>query len=259
MLASCIPRMGLSEMSSNNEYQRILVVDDDLHIRRLLSRILSIEGYAIETVADAQAMWRAFRTRTFDLIILDLRLPGADDGLAVAGQLRTESDVPLIMLTGKVEPIDKVVGLEIGADDYVTKPFDRHELIARIRSILRRSRVRNRITIDWQRVQPVIKFAGWTLDVPRRQLTAASGVRTELTNFEFLLLSALAQKPGKLLTRDQILATVASRQWSPSDRSIDVHIAKLRRKLRDDPRHPELIKTIRGTGYMFAPPNHNDN
>jgi DNA-binding response OmpR family regulator len=105
----------------------------------------------------------------------------------------------------------------------------------------------------------VIKFAGWTLDVTRRQLTAASGVRTELTNFEFLLLSALAQKPGKLLTRDQILATVASRQWSPSDRSIDVHIAKLRRKLRDDPRHPELIKTIRGTGYMFVPPNHNDN
>jgi two-component system, OmpR family, response regulator len=245
-------------MPSEIEHQRILAVDDDVHIRRLLSRILSVEGYAIETVADAQAMWQAFRTRTFDLIILDLRLPGGEDGLAVAGKIRNESDVPLIMLTGKVEPIDKVVGLEVGADDYVTKPFDRHELLARIRSILRRSRMQNRTTADSKRVQPVIKFAGWTLDVARRQLTAVSGERIDLTSFEFLLLSVLAQKPGKLLTRDQILAKVASRQWNPSDRSIDVHIAKLRRKLHDDPRHPELIKTIRGTGYMLATPNHDD-
>jgi two-component system, OmpR family, response regulator len=241
-------------MPGNNECQRILVVDDDIRIRRLLSRILSVEGYAVETVADTEAMWRAFRARTFDLVILDLRLPGGDDGLVVAGQLRTESDVPLIMLTGKVEPIDKVVGLEVGADDYVTKPFDRHELIARIRSILRRSRLQNQIAVDSQRV---IRFAGWAVDLARRQLSAPDGLKIELTNFEFLLLSALVQKPGRPLRRDQILEMVASRRWNPSDRSIDVHIGKLRRKLGDDPRHPELIKTVHGTGYLFAPPNHN--
>jgi two-component system, OmpR family, response regulator len=235
---------------------RILVVDDDIHIRRLLSRLLSVEGFVIETVADAQAMWRAFRTRTFDLVILDLRFPGGQDGIALAGRLRTESDVPLIMLTGKVEPIDKVVGLEIGADDYVTKPFDRHELIARIRSILRRSRLRSGIDPDG--AKRVIRFAGWTLDLGSRRLTAPGGEKIELTSFEFLLLSALAQKPGRLLSRDQMLELVASRHWDPSDRSIDVHIAKLRRKLRDDPRHSELIKTVRGIGYMFAPPGDSD-
>ena len=239
-------------MLSNSESQRILVVDDDIYIRRLLSRILSEEGYAIETVADAQAMWRALRTRTFNLVILDLRLSGGQDGIALAGQLRTESNVPLIMLTGKAEPIDKVIGLEVGADDYVTKPFDRHELIARIRSVLRRSRLQSRIAVDSQSAKHVIRFAGWTLDLGRRQLFAPGGSKIELTNFEFLLLSALAQKPGQLLSRDQMLEMVACRQWSPSDRSIDVHIAKLRHKLHDHPRHPELIKTVRGTGYMFA-------
>ena len=239
-------------MLSNSESQRILVVDDDIYIRRLLSRILSEEGYAIETVADAQAMWRALRTRTFNLVILDLRLSGGQDGIALAGQLRTESNVPLIMLTGKAEPIDKVIGLEVGADDYVTKPFDRHELIARIRSVLRRSRLQGRIAVDSENTKHVIRFAGWTLDLSRRQLIAPGGAKIGLTNFEFLLLSALAQKPGQLLSRDQMLEMVACRQWSPSDRSIDVHIAKLRHKLHDHPRHPELIKTVRGTGYMFA-------
>jgi DNA-binding response OmpR family regulator len=246
-------------MLSNSENQRILVVDDDIYIRRLLARILSEEGYTIETVADAQAMWRAFRTRTFNLVILDLRLPGGgQNGIALAGQLRSESIVPLIMLTGKAEPIDKVIGLEVGADDYVTKPFDRHELIARVRSVLRRSRLQGRVAIDPQSTKHVIRFAGWTLNLGSRQLIAPGGTKIELTNFEFLLLSALAQKPGQLLSRDQMLEIVACRQWSPSDRSIDVHIAKLRYKLHDDPRHPELIKTIRGTGYMFAPQNQND-
>ena len=245
-------------MLSNSENQRILVVDDDIYIRRLLSRILSEEGYTIETVADAQAMWRAFRTRTFNLVILDLRLPGGQNGIALAGQLRSESIVPLIMLTGKAEPIDKVIGLEVGADDYVTKPFDRHELIARIRSVLRRSRLQGRTAVDSQSTKHVIRFAGWTPNLGRRQLIAPGGTKIELTNFEFLLLSALAQKPGQLLSRDQMLEMVACRQWNPSDRSIDVHIAKLRHKLHDDPRHPELIKTVRGTGYMFAPQSQND-
>jgi two-component system OmpR family response regulator len=245
-------------MASSSETQRILIVDDDIHICRLLSRILMAEGYGIETVGDGRAMWRALRSRAFDLIILDLRLPGGEDGLALAGRLRTESDVPLIMLTGKGEPIDKVVGLEIGADDYVTKPFDRHELIARIRSILRRSRLRNGMANGSDRVKRVIRFAGWTFDLGRRRLTAAGGEKIELTSFEFQLLSVLAQKPGRVLSRDQILELVASRHWTPSDRSIDVHIAKLRRKLHDDPRRPGLIKTVRVIGYMFAPPDGGD-
>ncbi len=242
-------------MPSSSNNQRILVVDDDIQICRLLSRILLPEGYAIETVTNGQAMWRALRTHTFDLIILDLRLASGEDGLALARRLRTESDVPLIMLTGKGEPVDKVVGLEIGADDYVTKPFDRHELIARIRSILRRSRLRNEMVNVSERVKSVINFGGWTLDLGRGQLTAPGGETVELTRFEFQLLSMLAQRPGRLLSRDQMLELVASRQWNPSDRSIDVHIAKLRRKLRDHPRQPTLIKTVRGMGYIFTPPH----
>jgi two-component system, OmpR family, response regulator len=241
-------------MPSNSENHRLLIVDDDIRICRLLARILMQEGYVVEAVENGRAMWRALRTKTFDLIILDLRLPG-EDGLSLARRLRAESDVPLIMLTGRDEQIDKVVGLEIGADDYVTKPFDRHELIARIRSILRRSGLRSGTANGSNRVKSVLKFEGWTLDLGRRQLTAPGGEKIELTSFEFQLLSVLVQKPGRLLSRDQILELVASRHWNPSDRSIDVHVAKLRRKLHDDPRRPGLIKTVRGIGYMFASPD----
>jgi two-component system, OmpR family, response regulator len=236
-----------------SENQRILVVDDDVRICRLLTRILTAEGYAAEAVASGQAMRRTLLTRTFDLIILDLRLPGGEDGLTLAQRLRAESDVPLMMLTGRSEQVDKVVGLEIGADDYVTKPFDRRELVARVRSVLRSSQMRNAHGSD--RLKSIINFAGWTLNLCRRQLTGPGGDKVELTTFEFQLLSVLAEKPGQLLSRDRILELVASRQWTASDRSIDVHIGKLRRKLRDDPCEPRLIKTIRGIGYMFVPPD----
>jgi two-component system, OmpR family, response regulator len=241
-------------MPGDGENQRILVVDDDARICRLLTRILAAEGYAVETVASGQAMRRTLLTRTFDLIILDLRLPAGEDGLTLAQRLRAESDVPLIMLTGRSEQVDKVVGLEIGADDYVTKPFDRRELIARIRSILRRSQMRSATVGGSDRGKSIIKFAGWTLNFGRRELTSG-GDKIELTAFEFQLLSVLVERPGQLLSRDQILELVASRHWTPSDRSIDVHIGKLRRKLRDDPCDPRLIKTIRGIGYMFVPPD----
>ncbi len=241
-------------MLGDGETQHILVVDDDARICRLLTRILTAEGYAVETVASGQAMRRTLLTRTFDLIILDLRLPGGEDGITLAQRLRAESDVPLMILTGRSEPVDRVVGLKSGADDYVTKPFDRRELVARIRSILRRSKMR-RATVDASdRDESLVKFAGWTLNLDRRELTASRGDRIDLTTFEFRLLSVLVKRPGQVLLRDQILELVASRHWTPSDRSIDVHIGNLRRKLGDDPSDPRLIKTIHGIGYMFVPP-----
>lgn len=232
---------------------RILVVDDDPRICRLLHRMLRPEGYAVETAADGHAMWRTLRARPSDLVILDLRLPGGEDGLTLARRLRAESDVSLIMLTGRSEPVDKVIGLELGADDYVTKPFDRRELLARIRSVLRRSA--GRVSPGRAGGRPAaITFAGWTLDTAERQVITPDGAQVVLTYYEFELLAALAQRPRRALSRDQILGYIADRRWHPNDRSIDVLIGKLRRKLGDDPRQPGLIKTVRGIGYMFTPP-----
>jgi two-component system, OmpR family, response regulator len=177
-------------MPGDSETQRILVADDDAQICRLLTRILAAEGYAVETVASGQAMRRTLLTRTFDLVILDLRLPGGEDGLTLAQRLRAESDVPLMILTGRSEQVDKVVGLEIGADDYVTK-FDRCELVARIRSVLRRSQMRSATVDASDRGKSIIKFGGWTLNLGRRELTESGGDKIELTTFEFQLLSVL--------------------------------------------------------------------
>jgi len=230
------------------------VVDDDHLIRRLLHRLLSAEGYAVETASSGAGMRRVLGEQHVDLVILDLRLPGGEDGLSLAYGLRASSNVSLIMLTGKGEPVDKVVGLELGADDYVTKPFDRRELIARIRSVLRRSATTLAGIAPPQGDAGVYQFGGWTLDLARHALTAPTGEAIELTTYEFMLLSALAQRPGQVLSRDRILDVIAHRNWQPYDRSIDVLVGKLRRKLNDDPRSPQLIRTVRGIGYMLTPP-----
>jgi len=232
---------------------RILVVDDDLRIQRLLHRLLSAEGYVVHSASSGTGMRRALDEKRFDLVILDLRLPGGEDGLSLAQDLRATSDVSLIMLTGKGEPVDKVVGLELGADDYVTKPFDRRELVARIRSVLRRAAL-TRAVAHQPGDAGVFRFGGWTLDLARHELTSDSGQPIELTTYEFLLLSALAQRAGQVLSRDRILDVIAKRNWQPYDRSIDVLVGKLRRKLKDDPRRPRIIRTIRGVGYMLMPP-----
>ncbi len=232
---------------------RILVVDDDPGICRLLIRFLSAEGFDMAAVADGDAMWRKLQLWPCDLIVLDLRLPVGEDGLSIARQLREESDVALIMLSGRSDCIDKVVGLELGADDYVTKPFDPRELLARIRSALRRTgRLRSHHAAHGE-TGKTIRFSGWTLDVDRRLLTARDGMPVELTSYEFELLAILACRPGRPLSRDQIAELIAHRQRGPDDRSIDVLIGKLRRKLGDDPRAPRLIRTIRGVGYLFTP------
>ncbi len=237
---------------------RVLVVDDDPRICRLLVRILSSEAFDVESASDGASMWCSLETRPCDLVILDLRLPGDEDGLILARKLRAGSDVALIMLTGRSDNVDKVVGLELGADDYVTKPFDPRELLARIRSVLRRSAPRRAIPAGLDTGSTVVAFSGWSLDLGRRELTSPIGAPVELTSYEFELLAVLARRPGQTLSRDQILELIANRNWNPNDRSIDVLVGKLRRKLNDDPRAPRLIKTVRSVGYMFARPSEMD-
>ena len=235
------------------EAKRILVVDDDPRICRLLVRLLSTEGYEVETAPNGHVMWRALQAQPFDLVILDLRLPGGEDGLVLARKLRTESDVSLIMLTGRSDAVDKVIGLELGADDYVTKPFDRRELLARVRSVLRRSSAGRSDGELAPQAGHILRFSGWTLDLEGRELVSPDGETVVLTFYEFELLAILAQRPARALSREQILDLIAHRHWQPFDRSIDVLVGKLRRKLKDNPRSPRLIKTVRGVGYMLTP------
>lgn len=234
---------------------RILVVDDDRHLCGFLTRFLDREGYAAAAAHDGRAMRRAIADRAFDLVILDLTFPSGEDGMSLARGLRGQDDVPLIMLSGKNDTIDKVVCLELGADDYVTKPFEPRELLARIRTVLRRAARRTRS--GWAEAADddgeLLRFEGWRLDLGRRELVAPSGTPVRLTGQEFQLLAALAARPGRPLSRDQLLDLIANRHWSPYDRSIDVLVGKLRRKLGDEPRRGRLIKTVRGVGYLFAP------
>lgn len=229
---------------------RILIVDDDRRLCTFLSKFLSSEGYQVKITHDGRGMRAALADFTFDLIILDLTFPQGEDGLTLAKALRTQTNMPFIMLSGKDALTDKVVGLELGADDYVAKPFEPRELLARIRTVLRRTA--NQIASS-EVSETQIEFDGWRLDLARHELLSPDHQKVGLTSQEFRLLEALVQRAGRILSRDQILDIVARRHWSPYDRSIDVLIGKLRRKLCDDPRQPRLIKTVRGVGYMFIP------
>jgi two-component system, OmpR family, response regulator len=241
-------------MRSCRPTSRILVVDDDRRLCTFLSKLLTGEGYAVKVAHDGRSMRAALADFPFDLIILDLSFPQGEDGLTLAKSLRTQTDTPFIMLSGKGAMIDKVVGLELGADDYVAKPFEPRELLARIRTVLRRAA--KQISSNEGRVarsESEIEFNGWRLDFARHELLSPDHRKVGLTSQEFRLLEALVQRPGRILSRDQIMDIVAKRHWGPSDRSIDVLIGKLRRKLSDDARQPRLIKTVRGVGYMFVP------
>ncbi|MGI9508102.1 MAG: response regulator [Geminicoccaceae bacterium] len=244
------------------EQSRVLVVDDDPLICRLLDRFLSGEGFEVEAVTSGRSMWQKLESWPSDLLILDLKLPSGEDGLSLARSIRQQSEIAIIMLTGRSDCVDKIVGLEVGADDYVTKPFEPRELLARIRSVLRRSANRRAGspngsgdgtgTSDRAGHNEVLRFAGWMLDLDRRVLTDPDGEIVDLTSYEFELLAALATRPSRPLSRDMILDIVAHREWGPDDRSIDVLVGKLRRKLNDNPKSPELIKTVRGLGYVFT-------
>ncbi|MBK7137236.1 MAG: response regulator [Rhodocyclales bacterium] len=227
--------------------KRILIVDDDPELRELLRGYLGGNGYDVDAAGDGAAMRQRIAAAAPDLVILDLMLPG-EDGLALCRELRAESSLPILMLTARGEDTDRIVGLEMGADDYLPKPFNPRELLARIRSILRRAGE------NAAREAPAraFAFAGWTLDLGARHLVGADGVVVPISNGEFKLLRAFAENPFRVLTRDQLMDVLAGREAGPFDRSVDVMVHRLRRRLDDDAREPQLIKTVRSEGYMLA-------
>ena len=227
----------------------ILVVDDDAEIRTLLSEYLERNGYRVSTAADGKSMLAALDAKTPDLIVLDLMMPG-DDGLTLCRNLRARSSIPIVMLTARGEETDRIVGLEMGADDYLAKPFNPRELLARVKSVLRRART---FPSDSTTAEAdAIRFAGWTLDVRARHLVSPERVVVPLSGVEFKLLSAFLAHPNTVLTRDQLIDLMLSRDAAPFDRAIDVQVSRLRQRLRDDAKNPTLIKTVRGEGYVLA-------
>lgn len=235
----------------------ILIVDDDREISGLVSEFLTPYAFRVTSVGDGRAMREVLDRQSFDLVILDLMLPG-EDGLSLCRFLRQTTALPIIMLTAMGTETDRVVGLEMGADDYMAKPFSARELLARIKAVLRRGAPRagepepepEASMIDAGK--KALEFAGWRLDVGRRQLHSPDGVLVELTSGEFDLLFAFCTNPQRVLTRDQLLDLARGRISGPFDRTIDVQVGRLRRKLETDPKKPEILKTVRGGGYMLA-------
>lgn len=227
--------------------EQILIVDDDAEIRQLLSSYLERNGMRAQAVADGRAMRAALAGGRFDLVILDLMLPG-EDGLTLCRNLRARSNLPVIMLTARGDQTDRIVGLEMGADDYVPKPFDPRELLARIKAVLRRTQSPSAPAVEASRMQ----FAGWTLDLARRQLTSPNGVVVALSGGEYRLLKVFLEHPNRVLSRDQLLDLTSGREATPFDRSVDVQVGRLRRRLGDTGQEPALIKTVRGEGYVLA-------
>jgi two-component system, OmpR family, response regulator len=229
---------------------QLLVVDDDREIRELLAGFLAKHGFRVQTAGNGKEMRKALAERRIDLVVLDLMLPG-EDGLALCRELRARSELPVIMLTAMREEIDRIIGLEVGADDYLPKPFNPRELLARIKAVLRRTRSEPRAPDPAS--ARMLRFAGWRLDPLGRRLTASDGREVELTGGEFDLLTAFVERPGRVLSREQLLDLTRGREATAFDRSIDTQISRLRRKLEPDSARPTLIKTVRSSGYVFTP------
>ncbi|MBC3933960.1 response regulator [Undibacterium rugosum] len=228
--------------------QKILIVDDDHDIRSLLADYLNDNGYQATMVADGKGMWAALAEQHFELIVLDLNLPG-DDGLTLCRTLRGKSNLPVIMLTARSEPLDRIIGLEMGADDYLPKPFEPRELLARIRSVLRRAHTPQQPD---QLGPRKYVFGEWTLDTTARHLLSPEGTVISLSGAEFKMLSIFLEHPNRVMNRDQLLNMTHGRDADPFDRSIDIQISRLRQKLREDARSPQIIKTVRNGGYVLA-------
>jgi DNA-binding response OmpR family regulator len=228
---------------------QILVVEDDAAVSKLIKTYLERKGYDVVVVESVRAMRTAVDCAPVDMVILDVVQPD-DDGWSALRWLRARHGLPVLMLTGKTEPVDRVIELELGADDYVAKPFDLRELLMRLRTIERR--------LDRAPAQPPplaepVRFADWTLDIVGRRLRSDAGETVHLTQAEYRILMLLVRNPRRVVSRDELMDVTAGRDWEPFDRSIDVHISNLRRKIDTDPKQPSLIRTVRGAGYMFMP------
>lgn len=226
----------------------ILVVDDDIEIRELLAFFLRDHGYRVELAADGEELLRKVAAGQPDLVVLDIMLPG-EDGLSLCRRLCARHPVPIIMLTAVAGDADRIVGLEMGADDYLTKPFNPRELLARIKAVLRRSG-----RADDAGQGKLLCFAGWQLDSGKRELIREDGTLVPLSAGEFRLLQELAEHPQQVLSRDFLLERLHGREGGPYDRSVDIQLSRLRRKLGEDPKEPTIIKTVRSGGYMFSLP-----
>ena len=228
----------------------VIVVDDDPSVRQMVCDYLTDNDVRVTALATGRDISEVMQRETIDLVILDLRLPG-EDGMQIARKLREESELPIIMLTGRKDEADRVMGLELGADDYVTKPFSPRELLARIRALLRRSRAQETVADGLTKVR-AYRFSGWELNVRLRRLTAPQGQNVSLTNSEFNLLVAFLAAPQRVLSRDQLLDLSRLHNDEVYDRSIDVQVGRLRKKLEPDAAQPKLIRTERGAGYVFT-------
>jgi len=236
--------------------ERILVVDDEEGIRELLFAYLTDFGFEVTTVADGGEMRRHLAEHPVDLVLLDLGLP-QEDGLVLARELRSRNDVPgIIIVTGRGEPVDRILGLELGADDYIPKPFDLRELVARVRSVLRRVRPEGGVQPSSGAAAPAapesFDFDGWRIDFAARSVARPGGAPVALTTSEFDLLATFVRHPNRALTRDELMDALYRREAGPFDRAVDVLVGRLRRKIEHDPAEPQLVKSVRGVGYLFA-------
>lgn len=233
----------------------ILVVEDDEMVQDIVKHYLENEDYRVSVVEEGIAMRAVMEADPAELVIMDIRLPG-EDGFALTQYLHEHYDVGVIIVSARTDPVDRVVGLEIGADDYVTKPFNERELLARVRSVLRRLRRRTAAPAEAEEadtaVADTVLFAGWRLNCGARQLTNGNGEAVPLTSSEFNLLHSFIANPQRVMTRDRLMDLVYQRNYEPFDRSIDVLVTRLRRKIEEEPKTPALIKTVRGAGYLFA-------
>ncbi len=231
---------------------KILVVDDEQLTRQCLSSYFEAEGYQVLCAETGEQAESILSSETIDVILLDIRLPGKD-GLTLTRELRVHSEVGIILVTGRQDDVDRLIGLECGADEYVTKPFNPREILARTKNLVRRVRKCSSAKPSDSLPHSVKYFDRWTLNTDRRQLLDEQQQATQLTEGEFQLLNCLMSHSGQVMTREQILDQIRNREWVPSDRTVDVLIGRLRRKLGDDSANPQLILTVHGAGYLFTP------